>query len=145
MKTTPVNTPYTRTGYLVVHECGKCGVLFGMTEDYVADRKKDMAVWYCPNGHQRVFRESTAEKERRRAERAESEAAYFRDRMREEQQAAQHARNQVRAEKGAKTRLKKRIAAGVCPCCKRHFTNLERHIKGQHPEFVPANKASHGD
>ena len=29
-----------------------------------------------------------------------------------------------------------RIKNGVCPCCKRHFTNLERHMHTKHPEFA---------
>lgn len=47
--------------------------------------------------------------------------------------------HKIRAEKGAKTKLKKRIAKGACPCCNRHFVNLQRHIEGQHPEY-PASK-----
>lgn len=43
--------------------------------------------------------------------------------------------HQRRAEKAAKTRLKNRIAAGVCPCCNRTFANLARHMTGQHPDF----------
>jgi len=42
------------------------------------------------------------------------------------------------AERSARVRLKKRIACGVCPCCKRTFTNLARHISGQHPEYGKA-------
>lgn len=33
--------------------------------------------------------------------------------------------------------MKNRVANGVCPCCNRHFENLERHMKGQHPDFQP--------
>ena len=45
------------------------------------------------------------------------------------------AEHRVRAEKGAKTKLKNRIANGVCPCCTRSFQNLQRHIETKHPEF----------
>ena len=47
----------------------------------------------------------------------------------------QDAENQRRAEKAAKTRLKTRIANGVCPCCHRTFANLRRHIKAKHPDY----------
>lgn len=40
-----------------------------------------------------------------------------------------------RAQKGQNTRLKNRIAAGVCPCCNRSFQNVARHMAGQHPDF----------
>lgn len=65
--------------------------------------------------------------------------------MREEQQAAQHARNQARAQKAAKTRMKNRIANGVCPCCNRHFANVQRHIRTKHPEFTMAGEAKGAD
>lgn len=42
--------------------------------------------------------------------------------------------HQVRAQKAAKTRLRKRIEHGVCPHCKRHFENVERHVKSKHPK-----------
>jgi hypothetical protein len=33
------------------------------------------------------------------------------------------------------TRIKKRVAAGVCPCCNRSFKDLARHMAGQHPDY----------
>jgi hypothetical protein len=30
------------------------------------------------------------------------------------------------------------VKHGVCPCCKRTFENLARHMKGQHPTFAGA-------
>lgn len=44
--------------------------------------------------------------------------------------------NECRAEKAAKTRLAKRAANGVCPCCKRSFINLHRHMRTKHPKFA---------
>ena len=43
---------------------------------------------------------------------------------------------QRRAEKAAKTRIKNRVQNGVCPCCKRTFQDLARHMAGQHPDFA---------
>ena len=40
------------------------------------------------------------------------------------------------AHKGHTTRLKTRIAAGVCPCCRRNFVNLARHMSKKHPDFT---------
>jgi hypothetical protein len=42
----------------------------------------------------------------------------------------------VRAEKAeeAKARLEKRVRSGLCPCCKRSFVNLKRHMATKHPE-----------
>lgn len=113
-----------------------CGVTYGLDEAYKDRLRAKAAGFYCPNGHWLSWPESDADKQRKRAEKAEKDAKFWRDRMRDEQEAAQHARNQARAEKAAKTRLKNRIAKGICPCCKRHFANVHRHITSQHPEFV---------
>lgn len=31
---------------------------------------------------------------------------------------------------------RKRTANGVCPCCKRSFVQLARHMKSQHPDYA---------
>lgn len=46
---------------------------------------------------------------------------------------------EVAAQKGVVTKLKKRAAAGTCPCCQRSFSNMTTHIRKQHPEFVAEN------
>lgn len=42
---------------------------------------------------------------------------------------------QIAAQRGQTTKLKNRIAKGVCPCCQRSFQNLKRHMESQHPDF----------
>lgn len=32
--------------------------------------------------------------------------------------------------------IKKRVQGGACPCCNRHFVQLERHMATKHPEIV---------
>lgn len=44
------------------------------------------------------------------------------------------------AYKGNVTKLKKRASAGLCPCCNRHFTNLQRHIASKHPDINKEEK-----
>lgn len=90
--------------------------------------------WYCPNGHPRVFRESEADKLRREVNRLKQQAAQKDDEIATEQKAR-------RAAETATARLKKRTAAGVCPCCNRSFVALARHIKTKHPTFDPAVSA----
>ncbi len=34
------------------------------------------------------------------------------------------------------TKVKKRAANGVCPCCNRTFSDLARHMKAKHPDFA---------
>lgn len=46
----------------------------------------------------------------------------------------EQAERKLSAAKGQMTKLKKRAAAGVCPCCNRTFHNLARHMETKHPE-----------
>lgn len=125
----------TITTQLVAMECGQCGSVFAMSEAKHRRCKANGESWYCPNGHCRVYTDTenkqlkdqlTREKQFR--EQAEASQKYWRAE-------ATHADRRAIAQKAAKTRLKNRIANGVCPCCTRHFTNVQRHIKDMHPEY----------
>jgi hypothetical protein len=117
---------------LTVMTCGKCGINFAMPEDFRAQRQKDGKGWHCPNGHGRVYKESDAEKFKRLYEKEQREAAL----LREKSVAAQRA--QEKAEKKIKM-LKKRAAAGVCPCCNRTFKQLSQHMESKHKDFMALN------
>ena len=107
--------------------CASCGIQFGMPADYEQKRKEDGRRFYCPNGHDLVFgseieklkKELAREKERR--EQAEREALTAR-------QSAGRARAETK-------RIRTRVAAGMCPCCKRSFVQLRRHMATKHPDF----------
>lgn len=119
---------YTTT--LTIVECAKCHTAFGMTESLDRARRNDHETFYCPLGHSNFYpQESEAEKLRARLASAEASLVHTRDQL----QMTEYAR---RAQKGQATRLKNRIAAGVCPCCSRSFQDLARHMSGQHPDFV---------
>lgn len=114
-------------------KCPVCGIEYAVDADVMrykrnapsGDRDRH---WYCPNGHNLVFTESEADKQRRRAEFAEQQNARLRDEL-----AA--AERQRAAAKGQVTRLRNRAANGVCPCCTRSFANLRRHMAAKHPDF----------
>ncbi len=40
---------------MILIECGRCGVPFGMSESYNEARRKDHKGWYCPNGCCRAY------------------------------------------------------------------------------------------
>ena len=118
--------------------CYSCGVLFAMTAKFRAGCIKDHTKpFYCPNGHQQFYTGKTEtqrlkeelERERERTARAE-------DRARVANAQRQMTENSLRVMKGHVTRLKKRAAAGVCPCCKRQFQALARHMKTKHPDYA---------
>lgn len=112
---------------LVRCRCGKCDVVFGMTETMHAARKKDGETFFCPNGHPRVYRDSEMDQLRRERDRLQQQMAQKDDELSEAQRS-------LAAQKGQVTRLKNRAKAGLCPCCNRHFTNLERHMTSKHAE-----------
>jgi hypothetical protein len=85
---------------------------------------------YCPLGHTHVpAGPSEVEKQKKRAVAAEARAQAIADQLQSEQRS--HS-----ATKGQLTKTKKRIGNGVCPCCNRHFTNVERHMASKHPDYA---------
>lgn len=131
---------------LTEHVCGECGCVFGMEEGYYQARRRDHRTWYCPNGHPRAFKgESEEEKLRRERNQLKQQIAYKDDRIREERERAEHERRRAIGYKGHATKLAKRAKAGVCPCCKRSFVNVARHMASKHPNFGPPVEHQEGE
>lgn len=109
-------------------ECGECGTHFAMTQTMYKKRQEDGKGFYCPLGHERVFRDTEVMQLKRKLEAKERDLEWVR---------AQRDRSdkQVVAMKGQVTKIKNRVGNGVCPCCNRTFQNVHRHMKTQHPEF----------
>ena len=112
-------------------ECITCGVIFAIPDMFQEQKRRDHTSLYCPNGHgQHYPGKSDVEKLRDELAGKERQLAAERER------AATNYRAREKAEREAK-RLKKRISGGACPCCKRSFVGLARHMKTKHPEFLP--------
>lgn len=147
MTTTRIRTYRQDAGTveLFVSDCAHCGIVFGMTSGLEARRRSDGGRFYCPNGHHLTFGESDEDRLRKRAELAERDAAGARrrqgwaeeraDRIDLERQAEA---NRARTLKGHVTRLRNRIATGVCPVqtCRRNFPNVREHIASEHPTWA---------
>ncbi len=108
----------------------RCGFTFAVPQhwwQHMHDAHKSI---YCPKCQSGTYwpNESDEEKLRRQLNSTQDMLATSR-------REAARLERQRRAEKAAKTRLKNRVAAGVCPCCNRTFANLARHMAGQHPDF----------
>ena len=109
--------------------CGTCGVQFAMTTEFYQQRIRDQKTWYCPNGCRRAFCGETQEGKLRRelaTERCENNNLHYR---------LDHANRSRAALKGQVTKIKRRVGRGICPCCRRNFANLKRHMEGQHPDW----------
>lgn len=127
--------------------CYSCGVLFGLENGYDDRRRNDHKSFYCPNGHSQAYlgpskveqerdaARELAKREAQRRETAERNARYAENN-------AEHARRSAAAYKGWATRVRNRIANGVCPCCNRSFNNVRRHMTTQHPDYsIPVVEA----
>jgi hypothetical protein len=122
----------TYVGKLVTTSCW-CGIHMAIPDDLysIANRNKGKTVW-CPLGHQFIF-SNTVEEQLAEAKR---ETARARQRESAVRDLLTHEENSHRSTRGHLTRQKRRIAAGVCPCCNRTFRDLARHMEGQHPDYV---------
>lgn len=122
-------SPLYSTVTLTIMSCGKCGVEFAMPETMRFEKKSSGGTWYCPNGHPRMYGESGVDEYKRLLTTEQREAAKLRERA----IVAEHA--QAKAEKVINL-LKKRAAAGLCPCCNRTVSQLAAHMKTKHADFM---------
>lgn len=126
---------------MFISDCAECGSLFGITTELEARLRYSGRSFWCPNGHRMSFTGEEAEL-RKRVQDAEREANRQGSRAKWATERAETAERSRDAYKGHLTRAKKRIGNGVCPCCNRHFANVERHMKGQHPDYVSTEEPS---
>jgi hypothetical protein len=106
-----------------------CGTPFALPARLLESAQQAGHTIYCPHGHPVVWRETEADKLRRERDRLKQQTAQLEDDARLQRERADKA-------EAANRRLKKRTAAGTCPCCQRTFQNMATHMKRQHPEFV---------
>lgn len=119
------------TALSVVH-CGECGGTYAILKRYKERKKEQGGFWtcpYCKTGW--GYRTENTD-----LEIARQEAKWANNRLATEKASHDQTKASLRAHKAAKTRLKKRVANGVCPCCKRHFENLQRHMQTKHPKYT---------
>ena len=111
--------------------CGVCGGTYAINERYREEKEEDGASWSCP--YCRTwwgYGEGKNARLKRELENARNNASYYKGRLQDEERS--HS-----ATKGHLTRVKTRVAHGVCPCCNRTFRQLARHMKAKHPEYTP--------
>lgn len=106
-----------------------CGTPFMLPERLLNSAHNNGHTIYCPHGHTLTWKETEVDRLRRERDRLKQDAARLEDEKREALDRAQ------RAER-ATAKLKKRTAAGTCPCCQRSFSNMATHMKRQHPGYV---------
>jgi len=110
---------------LITETCYKCGVLFAMTVDYRQQRMSNRDSFHCPNGHSQMYTGATDAQKLREAQARETA-------LRDQLEASIRDGELTRQ---APLRDRQRFANGVCPCCRRSFENVRRHMSSQHPEY----------
>lgn len=119
--------------------CCRCGIRFGMTAQTHAELKKSSHTFSCPYGHQQHFPLGPTKEDQLRQERdlLQQRLAQKDDEIAWQRRHRESAARSASAYKGQATKLRRRAKAGVCPCCNRHFEQLERHMSVKHPDFQP--------
>jgi len=100
-------------------DCGQCGATYAINERYRAHCAEHGRTWHCPycqTAWGYVKGALQAEKERHLATLARL--------------------NEANAARSKLEQQLKRVKSGVCPCCKRSFAQLQRHMKTKHPGFL---------
>ncbi|QDH93136.1 hypothetical protein QDA02_gp29 [Microbacterium phage Margaery] len=126
------------TGTLVVTACW-CGIQLAIPSSLHRKAQADSTTAiFCPLGHEFVYGKNEADRQRERADRAERDARLARASRDAARDQAAAAHRSAIAYKGHATRLRNKIANGVCPVtgCRRHFDNVQAHIEGQHPDWA---------
>ena len=115
--------------------CYACGIEWAAPAYFVLQRRQDGKDFWCPNGHRQQYTESAVDRLTRERDR-------LAQRIAERDDEIVDLKKRVSAERGQVTRLRNRAKAGLCPCCNRHFTNLERHVATKHPGFKSEGEAA---
>lgn len=138
---TLTNAPaiYSTTAVYQLHPqtCISCGVLFALAVDLDNELRQNHKTFYCPWGHGQSYRGKTdVQIAREERDAARSLAERESNRRRAAEAEAAHARRSAAAQRGWNTRIRNRIANGVCPCCTRSFENVRRHMETEHPDYA---------
>ncbi len=131
----------TYTSDLHIINCGICGGTYALSKRYVGIKREQGGSWtcpYCKTGW--GYSESEIDKLKEQLDAQKNATKNQRLRKEELFNECEKLKRSRNGMKGVLRREQNRLARvknGTCPCCKRHFKNLERHMKGQHPNFKP--------
>lgn len=121
---------------LVKMQCPSCSVVYAVPADFRSRRQNDGKSFFCPNGHSLSYGDTLEKRLQRQLDNMQDQRDAANERARRERERGDRLKASRAAYKAQTTKLKKRAAAGVCPCCNRQFQDLHRHMKNKHPEFV---------
>lgn len=114
---------------VVETSCTICSIPFAVSKTYWDHGQERGGDLYCSAGHCMTFGTGSLEKAKQEAVRLRAQL----DQAKAHAESLERSRNAL---KGEVTKVKKRVGKGVCPCCNRHFANVERHMQTQHPDLA---------
>ncbi len=120
-------------------ECYRCSMVFALSVEFVRRRRRDHKSFYCPQGHGQAWsQKSDIEKERERRKQAERDTVEAYEQRRVALLQRETARRSAAAIKGHRTKILRRLAAGVCPIerCTEEFAAVGAHVLAEHPDIV---------
>lgn len=115
-----------------------CGLPFSMPKSLNAECLRNGTNFHCPLGHSITYADTETDKLRRERDRLKQKIAQRDDEIKNWADMATAEKRRASALKGQLTKTRKRVQAGVCPCCNRTFQNLARHMNSKHPDFEPS-------
>ena len=121
---------------LTAIDCGECGGTYAINERYRKQQYDHAGTWHCPYCRTGWgFEETEADRLKKEIANQEQRRRWAEERATAARAEAEHQAARAAGFKGALTKTKKRVAAGVCPCCNRSFENLRRHMDTKHPDY----------
>lgn len=118
-----------------------CDAIIAMPVHVMQAFRRNHKWWYCYNGHQQHFSGvSDVERLRRDLDSERKRKEWLQQELKVEKEAHQSTRRSRAIIKGKFKATKTRIKNGVCPCCKRSFQNLHRHMTTKHPDYNKKKK-----
>jgi hypothetical protein len=112
-----------------------CGIHFAVPLEFDKRNFERGNCFYCPNGHKLYYGEGEADRLRKELAQEKKFKEWAQQDAKIARKNRERAERQLSATKGVVTKIKKRVGNGVCPCCKRSFTNLRRHMHTKHPDY----------
>lgn len=128
-----MNTIINETITLETVSCGKCGGVFALNGAFLDYARNHCGKYNCPYCDTNwSWKESVADKLRKQLEIRERELREAKcETLRKQQLLEEEQQQKVKLE-----RKLKRVSKGVCPCCKRTFSNLARHMATKHSSQI---------
>jgi len=127
---------FTEEVTLITESCCNCG-LFAVPEDWQRQYVGTKNTFYCPNGHPQSY---TGTSWKNQIAQLEADKTALQSRINSERETARLAQARADREAAKRKSIEKRVAAGVCPYCKRSFqeSRLAKHIHAKHPNEAHA-------